>query len=424
MFLDEIQQTRSASEQSRETTHCSAFVVRVRRDFPFLSNKSLIYLDSAATAQKPAAVLSAMDSWYRLSCANVHRGVYKLSERSTELYEASRDTLCAFLNARSRVEIVFTRGATEAINLVAYSWGRANVKRGDQIILSVAEHHSNIVPWQILAHAAGAQLSYVELTPSLEFSLDDFRQKLCSRTKLVAVSALPNGLGISFPIREIIDLAHQHGACVLVDAAQAAAHRSLDVQSLDADFLAFSGHKIYGPTGIGVLYAKEELLSGMEPFLAGGDMIRSVSLSGAAWNDLPYKFEAGTPNIAGAVGLGAAVCYLNELGFAEIAAHEQALLRRLEQALSSIPGVSLVGPEGCHSGLVPFVAEGVHPHDLAQYLDGFGVCVRAGHHCAQPLLDYLGLPATTRASLGIYNTESDIDRLREALLKALSFFRR
>ncbi|HEC34732.1 MAG TPA: cysteine desulfurase, partial [Chloroflexi bacterium] len=398
-------------------------VERIRADFPILfrrvHDKPLIFLDSAASSQKPLPVLEAMEAAYREYYANVHRGVYVLSEEATCAYEAARDKVASFLNARAREEIVFTRNATEAINLVAYTWGRANIGPGDRILLTEMEHHSNIVPWQILAQEKGAELVYLPITDDGLLQMDRLDDLLDTRVKLVAFTMMSNVLGTITPVREIIRRTHAAGATVLVDGAQGVPHRPVDVQDLGCDFLAFSGHKMCGPTGIGVLYGREGLLEAMPPFLGGGDMIRRVELHRSTWNDLPWKFEAGTPPIVEGIGLGAAIDYLEGLGMGEVAAHERETVAYAMERLSAVPGMRIVGPPADQrGGVVAFTFRDIHPHDLAHLLDLEGVAVRAGHHCAQPLHKRLGLTATTRASFYIYNTPQEADRLAESLEKA------
>ena len=393
-----------------------------RNEFPILRNSDVAFLDSAASAQKPETVLQAMDELYRHGYANVHRGVYAWSQHATELYEGAREKLRQFIGAQSQREVVFTRGSTEALNLVAYSWGRTFLKAGDVIVLTIAEHHSNIVPWQILAQEKGCRIEWVLLGPDEDFSAELFRRALRTKPKLVSFTLLANALGIELPAREMVREAKAAGATVVIDAAQGAAHMRLDVSALGADFVALSGHKIYGPTGIGALYGREVVLESMPPFQGGGDMIRSVSMEGTTYNELPYKFEAGTPAIAEAVGFGAALDFVNNVGMDAIAEHEAALVRHAEERLYGMKGVRVLGPAGKHHGLLTFVVDHVHPHDLAQFLDHEKVAVRAGHHCAQPLMNYFGIQASTRASFGLYNTFDDVDRLATALEKALRYF--
>lgn len=398
-------------------------VDRIRADFPILSRqvhgKPLVFLDSAASSQKPLAVLEAMERAYRECYANVHRGVYTLSEEATCSYEEARDKVASFINARVREEIVFTRNTTESINLVAYSWGRSNIGPGDRILLTEMEHHSNLVPWQLLAQEKGAELVYLPITDDGFLQMDRLDELLDERVRLVAFTMMSNVLGTITPAKELVERAHAVGAVVLVDGAQGVPHLPVDVQELGCDFLAFSGHKMCGPSGIGVLYGREELLEAMPPFLSGGDMIRRVEFHRATWNDLPWKFEAGTPAIVEGIGLGAAVDYLEGFGMEAIAAHERETVTYAMERLSALPGMQIVGPPArARGGVVAFSFRGIHPHDLAHLLDLEGVAVRAGHHCAQPLHARLGLTATTRASFYLYNTPDEADRLAEALEKA------
>jgi cysteine desulfurase/selenocysteine lyase len=410
---------------SADTSSASALDVRaIRADFPILERqvhgKPLVFLDSAASSQRPRQVIDAMDEYYRRSHANVHRGVYTLSEEATDLYEAARKKVVRFIGAKSSREIIWTRNATESINLVAYSWGRANVREGDEIISTEMEHHANIVPWQMLAKEKGATLRYIPITDQGLLKLDEFDRMLTPRTKLVAVSHMSNVLGTINPVPEIARRAHAVGALCLVDGAQSVPHMPVNVQELGCDFLAFSGHKMCGPTGIGVLWGRRDLLESMPPFLTGGEMIRRVTLESTEWNDLPYKFEAGTPAIAEAIGLGVAVDYLNGLGMAAIHAHEKEIVAYAMERLAEVPGVQMLGPTDpeLHGGLVTFTLDGIHPHDLATILDAEGVAVRAGHHCAMPLHLRLGLPATTRASFYIYTLPEEVDALVEAIYRA------
>ena len=389
----------------------------VRDDFPILdrqiNGQPLAYLDNAATTQKPWAVLAALDDYYRTANANVHRGIYTLAEDATALYEGARNSVAAFVNAPSPEQVIFTRNATEAINLVALSWGRTYLRPGDLVVCTEMEHHSNLVPWQMLAQATGARLEFVPVDDLGRLRLDEMDALLGEEPRLLAVSAASNVLGTINPLDEIVRRAHAAGARVLVDAAQSVPHGPVDVQALDVDWLACSGHKTYGPTGIGVLYGRQALLEEMPPVLGGGDMIRRVSLHGSTWNDLPWKFEAGTPAIAQAIGLGAAVEYLRRIGMERIQAHERALVCYALERLTAVPWLSVYGPRDAaeHGGALSFNVNGVHPHDVAALLDGQGIAVRAGHHCAQPLMDRLGVAATTRASVGLYTTEEEIDRL-------------
>jgi cysteine desulfurase/selenocysteine lyase len=399
-------------------------VARVRADFPALhqqvNGRPLVYLDNAATTQKPQPVLDALLGFYSRDCANVHRGVHALSQRATDAYEGARETVARFLNARPR-EIVFTRGTTEAINLVAYSYG-SRLSPGDEILITELEHHSNIVPWQMLAERTGARLRVAPIDDRGEIILEEFQRLLGPRTRIVAVAHVSNALGTVNPVEEICRLAHTYGARVLVDGAQAVPHLAVDVRALDCDFYAFSGHKIYGPTGIGVLFGRWELLEAMPPYQGGGDMIRSVTFEKTLYNDPPYRFEAGTPHIAGAIGLAAAIEYVTRLGLEEIRRHEQQLLEAATRALEEIPGVRIVGTAAHKAAVVSFVLDGVHPHDVATVLDHEGVAVRAGHHCAQPLMERFGLPATTRASFALYNTLEEVDALARAVRRARELF--
>lgn len=396
----------------------------IRADFPILGRqvhgKRLVFLDSAASSQKPRQVIEVMDEYYRHSHANVHRGVYALSEEATDLYEAARKKVARFIGAKSTREIIWTRNATEAINLVAYSWGRVNVHQGDEIITTEMEHHANLVPWQLLAKERGARLRYVHVANGGVLKLDELDGLLTPRTKLVAVSHMSNVLGTINPVEEIIKRAHAVGALCLVDGAQSVPHLPVNVQELNCDFMVFSGHKMCGPTGIGVLWGRRDILESMPPFLAGGEMIRRVTLDGAEWNDLPYKFEAGTPAIAEAIGLGVAVDYMAGLGMEAVRVHEKQIVAYAMERLSEVPGLRLYGPTDPEhrGGLATFTLEGIHPHDLATILDAEGIAVRAGHHCAMPLHLKLGLPASTRASFYIYTLPEEIDILVEALYRA------
>jgi cysteine desulfurase/selenocysteine lyase len=400
----------------------------IREDFPILKRqvhgKPLVYLDSGASSQKPTAVLEAMDRYYQTSHANVNRGVYVLSEEATEAMEQARVKMARFIKAKSAKQIIFTRNATEAINLVAYSWGSTNIREGETILLTEMEHHANLVPWQLLAARTGARLEFVPFTQDGLLDQVEYARLLeQTRPKLVAFTAMSNVLGTITPAKQMIAQAHAAGALALVDGAQSVPHLPTDVQDLDCDFLAFSGHKMLGPTGIGVLYGRRDLLEAMPPFLAGGDMIRQVSLRSATWNDLPYKFEAGTPAIAESVGLGAAIDYLSALGMDFVQHHEGELLRYALERLSAVEGLTIYGPDaGQRGGVVSFTLGDIHPHDLAQIRDGEGICVRAGNHCAQPLVEKLGLPATARASFYLYNLPEEIDALALALEKAKTIF--
>jgi cysteine desulfurase/selenocysteine lyase len=383
----------------------------------------LIYLDSAATSQKPLPVLEAMNEHYRSSNANIHRGIYMLAEEATGNYENARQKVADFVGADSSREIIFTKNATEAINLVAHSWARANLDHGDVVILTEMEHHSNIIPWQILAGEKGIRLEFISVTDDGMLDLDSYRNLLELKPKLVAFTGMSNVLGVITPVKEIVTLAHAAGALALVDAAQAVPHFPVDVQDLDVDFMAFSSHKMCGPTGLGVLYGKEELLEAMPPFLGGGEMIKRVELRSFTANGLPHKFEAGTPPIAEVIGLGAAIDYLNQIGMESVAQHEKTLTAYALDRLEEVPGVWIFGPSAEHrGGVAAFTFADVHPHDVSQILDQDGIAVRAGHHCAMPLHEKFNIPATARASFYIYNTTEDIDRLIEGLYKVKEVF--
>jgi cysteine desulfurase/selenocysteine lyase len=400
----------------------------IRADFPILSRtvygKPLVYLDNAASAQKPLSVIEAESRVYKEEYANVHRGLHYLSGAATDAFEASREAVKSFINARSIKEVIYTRGTTEAINLVAQTWGRAFLKQGDEIIVSVLEHHSNIVPWQLLAQEKGLVLKVAPIDDDGNFLLDEFEKLLSPRTKLVALTYMSNALGTIVPIKAVIDRAHAVGAKVLVDAAQAITHMPVDVQALGCDFLAFSGHKLYGPTGIGILYGREELLEAMPPWQGGGEMIRTVSFSGTTYAELPAKFEAGTPAIAQAIALKAAIDYVTTLGLDTIAAHERELLDYGVERLSHVPGLTIVGRAQERASIISFAMDCAHPHDIGTVIDQAGVAVRAGHHCAQPLMERLQLPATARASFALYNTKAEIDVMAEALDKVVKMFAR
>jgi cysteine desulfurase / selenocysteine lyase len=401
-------------------------VDQIRADFPVLRQtihgKPLVYLDSAATAQKPYAVIDAIRKFHEVDCANIHRGVHELSQRSTAAYEETRAKTKKFINSRSKNELIFVRGTTEGVNLVSSSWGRRNVKEGDEIIISALEHHSNIVPWQMLCEEKGAKLRVIPMNDRGELLLEEYEKLLNPRTRMVAFCHVSNALGTINPAREIIEMAHRAGALTLVDGAQAAPHMKVDVQALDADFYTFSGHKVCGPTGIGILYGKTKLLNAMPPYQGGGDMIRTVTFEKTTYNDLPYKFEAGTPNIAGGIGLGAALDYLTHIGLDQIAAYEHHLLMYGTEALSRIPGLRIIGTARQKASVLSFVIEGIHPHDIGTVLDRQGIAVRTGHHCAQPVMDAFHIPATTRASLAFYNTASEIDALAAGLVKVKEIF--
>jgi cysteine desulfurase/selenocysteine lyase len=400
---------------------------RVRDDFPILSRKvhgkPLVYLDNAATTQKPRAVLSAIRRYYTDSNANVHRGVHALSDRATRAYEEARARVAKFLNAREAREIVFVRGATEGINLAAQTFGRLRIGEGDEVLVTAMEHHANIVPWQMVCDRAGAHLRVAPVFSTGELDLAAYERMLSPRTRLAAVTHVSNALGTVNPVREMVRLAHARDIPVLVDGAQAAPHLPVDVQAVGCDFYVFSGHKVYGPTGIGVLYAKAEHLEEMPPYQGGGDMILRVTFEKTTFNAVPWKFEAGTPNIAGAVGLHAALDYVEAIGLTAVAAHERELLAYATEEVGKVPGVRIVGTAKEKAGILSFVVEGVHPHDLGTILDHEGVAIRAGHHCAMPLMDRLGLPATARASFGLYNTQAEVDLLAASIRKAREVFR-
>jgi cysteine desulfurase / selenocysteine lyase len=401
---------------------------KVRKDFPILQREtspgvSLVYLDSTATSQKPVAVIDAMDNYYRRSNANIHRGVHTLAEEATFLYEQARVKIAKFINAASAYQVIYTRNTTESINLVAYTWARANLKPGDLVVLTEMEHHSNLVPWHMLQMERGIELEFIPVTEDGLLDLDVYRSLLSRGPKLVSFTHMSNVLGTINPAAEVIRLAHDAGAVVLVDGAQSVPHLKVDVQALDADFLAFSAHKMCGPTGIGALYGKAELLDAMPPFLGGGDMIKEVKLRSFRPNSLPHKFEAGTPAIAEAVGFGAAVDYLTSLGMESVAAHEHDVTEYALERLEEIPGVKVFGPSAQHKGgVTAFTLEGVHPHDVAQILDRDGIAVRAGHHCAQPLHEKFGIPATSRASFYLYNTREEVDLLVNGIYKVKELF--
>jgi cysteine desulfurase/selenocysteine lyase len=401
-------------------------VRKVRADFPILARKiqgkPLVYLDNAATSQKPQHVIDAMVRYYTSENANIHRGVHALSEQATESYEQARKIARRFINSADTREIVFVRGATEGINLVAQTWGRANIRRGDDIVVSTMEHHSNIVPWQILCEEKGANLRVAPVNDAGELLFDEFEKLLGPKTKLVAMAHVSNALGTVNPVREIVEAARRCNARVLFDGAQAVPHMAVDVCALDCDFYVFSGHKVYGPTGIGVLYGKAELLEAMPPYQGGGDMISSVTFEKTIYNRLPYKFEAGTPHISGAIGLGAALEYVNSLGIDRIARHEKQVLAYGTQRLLEIPGLRLIGTAKEKEGILSFVLEGIHPHDIGTILDREGIAIRTGHHCAQPLMKRFGVPATARASLALYNTIEEIDALASGLQKVREVF--
>jgi len=398
----------------------------IREDFPILSRRvhgnKLIYLDNAATAQKPEIVIDAVSEYYGSQNANIHRGVHFLSELASGLYEEARSKIRSLINAKSDKEIIFTRGTTESINLVAFSYGRANLKAGDEVLITTMEHHSNIVPWQLICEQTGAKLRVAPIDDNGDVIFEAYQKLLSEKTKIVAMVHISNALGTINPIKKMIEAAHSVDAAVLIDGAQSTAHVSIDVQSLDCDFMAFSGHKMYGPTGIGALYGKQEFLEAMPPYQGGGDMINSVSFEKTTYAELPYKFEAGTPNIVGAIGLGRAIDYIQKIGYAKIGQHHDFLLHYAHQALSAIDKVHIIGNARNKASLVSFVLEGIHPHDIGTILDQNGIAVRTGHHCAQPVMERFKLPATTRASFALYNTKEEIDRLVEGIYGVIKIF--
>ena len=401
-------------------------VAALREDFPVLAQevhgKPLAYLDNAASSQSPRQVIDALVAYYEQDRSNVHRGVHALSQRATDKYEAARVTAQKFVNAASYQEIVWTRGMTESLNLVASAWGRANVRKDDEVLISGIEHHSNIVPWQMLCDEVGAKLRVIPLNDRGELIEEEFQKLLTERTKVLAVNHVSNALGTVNPIAEMIAAAHEVGAVAVIDGAQAVPHMAVDVCALDADFYAFSGHKIFGPNGIGVLYGKKELLEAMPPYQGGGDMIASVTFEKTVYNELPYKFEAGTPNIGDTIALGVALDYVQEIGLDAVAAYEAELVEAASEKLGALAGVRLIGTAAEKASVVGFVVEGVHPHDVGTILDREGVAIRAGHHCAQPVMDFFEVPATNRASFAFYNTHEEIDRLVEAVRKAQELF--
>jgi cysteine desulfurase / selenocysteine lyase len=401
-------------------------VAAIRQAFPILAEsahgKSLVYLDNAATTQKPREVIDAIVRYYEKSNANVHRGVHVLSQRATDAYEEAREKVRRFVNAEEDREIVFVRGCTEGINLIANTFGRMRVGEGDEIVISEIEHHSNIVPWQMLAEERGATLRVIPVNDDGELDLDAYREMLNERTKIVSVVYVSNSLGTINPVREMISIAHERGIPVVVDGAQATAHMRVDVRELDCDFFVFSGHKMFGPTGIGAFYGKAEHLEAMPPWQGGGDMILSVTFEKSTWNEIPFKFEAGTPNIAGAIGLGAAIDFLDRIGLDAIAAYEKDLLEYGTRRLQEIDGLRMIGTAREKASVLSFVIEDIHPHDIGTIVDREGVAIRTGHHCTQPVMKRFGVPATARASLALYNTREEIDRLVEALLRVQTIF--
>jgi cysteine desulfurase / selenocysteine lyase len=404
-------------------------VAEVRKDFPILEVDAhpgvpLVYLDSAASSQKPTAVIEAMNAYYRSYNANVHRGIHRLSEDATNAYEGARQRIANFINAPSIEQVIYTRNATEAFNLVAATWGRANLRPGDEILLTEMEHHANIVPWQMVAEQTGAIVRYIPFTEDGKLDLSDLENLLTERTKILSFTAVSNVFGTINPVNQLVQAAHAVGAVVMIDAAQAVPHMAVDVQAWDCDFMAFSGHKMCGPTGIGILYGKRALLEAMPPYMGGGDMIRRVTLEGSTWNELPWKFEAGTPSIAEGIGLGAAVDYLSRLGMDDIHAHEQFLTHYALEALSEIPDIELWGPPASQkAGVATFTMGKAHPHDIAEILDKDGIAIRAGHHCAMPLHHKLGLSATARASFYLHTTTGEIDKLVASLHRVRQIFR-
>jgi len=408
-------------------TETALDVEAVRLDFPILKKKvrgkPLVYLDNAATTQKPQQMLDALTRFYVDTCANIHRGLHQLSEHATREYEEAREKVRRFLNAREVREIIFVRGATEAVNLVAHSWGRGNLQPGDEVLITGMEHHANIVPWQVLCQEKGAKLRVAPISDAGELLLEEFEKRLGPRTRLVAVAHVSNALGTVNPVRRIVEMAHRQKTPVLIDGAQAAPHTRIDVQALGCDFYAFSGHKLYGPTGVGALYGKARLLERMPPYQCGGDMIRSVTFEKTTFNTIPYKFEAGTPNIAGAIGLGAAIDYVEGIGLERIAAHEHDLLAYATRRLAEIPGLRIIGTAPEKAAVISFVLDGIHAHDIGTILDREGIAVRAGHHCAQPVMARFGVPATTRASFAFYNTRQEVDALVAGIHKVQEVFR-
>ncbi len=401
-------------------------VARIRRDFPILEQKvhgkPLVYLDNAATTQKPTSVLNSLMRFYVAECSNIHRGVHQLSETATREYETAREKVKDFINADSSSEIIFVRSATEAINLVAQTYGRTRVHPGDEVVISAMEHHSNIVPWQMLCQEKGATLRVIPINEAGELIFEAFEKLLGPRTRLIALAHVSNALGTVNPVDLVVEAAHKRNVPVLLDGAQAIQHLPVDVRRLDCDFYAFSGHKIYGPTGVGVLYGKSQLLDAMPPYQGGGDMISSVTFEKTTYNRLPYKYEAGTPNIAGVIGLGAAIDYVSGLGLDKIAAYEHDLLSYATKAIERVPGVRLIGTAANKASVLSFTLEGVHPHDIGTILDQEGIAIRTGHHCAQPVMEFFGIPATARASLAFYNTREEIDALIAGIQKVKEVF--
>jgi cysteine desulfurase/selenocysteine lyase len=407
------------------TTVTPATLREIRKQFPVLQRtvrgKPLVYFDNAATTQKPLPVIEALVEYYQNYNANIHRGIHTLAEEATRAYEATREKVRDFIGAGSAEEIIFVRGVTEGINLVAASYGRMTLKPGDEVVISALEHHSNIVPWQLICEQTGAALKVIPVTDRGEINLQSFKQLLNPRTRIVAVNHASNSLGTINPVKEIIQLAHAHGAAVLIDGAQAGAHLAINVQNLDCDFYCLSSHKMYGPTGTGILYGKKHLLEQMPPYQGGGEMIKEVTFEKTTWNDLPYKFEAGTPNIADVIAFGKAIDFLTQTGREEIAAHEQALLHYATEKIGGLPRVRIIGTAAEKVSVLSFVIEGIHPFDVGQLLDARGIAVRTGHHCTQPLMDRLGIDGTIRASFAVYNTFEEIDALAEGLKRIINF---
>ncbi|MBI3586839.1 MAG: cysteine desulfurase [Ignavibacteriales bacterium] len=401
-------------------------VARIRKDFPILSlnvhGKPLVYLDNAATSQKPQCVINAINEYYRSENSNIHRGVHYLSEKATQEYENVRTKVQRFINASSVKEIIFARGTTEGINLVASTYGRKAINAGDEVLISAMEHHSNIVPWQILCEEKGATLRVIPINDSGEIILDEYQKLLGRKTKIVSLAHVSNALGTINPIKQMIALAHQQGVIVLIDGAQAIPHLNVDVRELDCDFYVFSAHKVYGPTGVGVLYGKYDILDAMPPYQGGGDMIKSVTFEKTIYNDLPYKFEAGTPNIADGIGFGAALDYIAQLDWQAVSEYEHELLQYATEVISGIDGVKIIGTAKEKASVISFVLDGVHPHDIGTILDQEGIAIRTGHHCAQPVMQRFNIPATARASLALYNTKAEIERLAAGIQKVIEVF--
>ena len=415
--------TRDRTESRRLPLDVEA----LRRDFPILARKvnghPLVYLDNAATTQKPESVIEAVADMYRRSYGNIHRGVHKLSVEATDAYEQAREKVRGFVNATETREIVFVRGTTEGINLVAQTFGRQRIGEGDEVVITALEHHSNIVPWQLVCDEKKAHLKVLPIDRAGEVRVDELERLLTARTRLVATAHVSNALGTLVPVRRIVEIAHAHGVPVLIDGAQAVPRIAVDVRAIGCDFYTFSSHKMYGPTGVGVLYGREELFEAMPPYQGGGDMISSVTFEKTTWNVLPYKFEAGTPDIAGAIGIGAAVDYLARIGIENITAHEESLLDYATRSLTALPGLTVIGTAREKIGVLSFTLDGIHPHDIGTVLDSEGIAIRTGHHCAQPVMEFFGIPATARASLALYNTREEIDALTEGLRKVLRMFR-